>query len=139
MIEQPRLHMFRWLCLSASALYSFLFVSLLLFPDSIIEGMGAKGGEMAYFLARRASMLMLGFALLLFLVRNIARSNVRIYICAAVAVNMAGFAWTGIYEFMKGGIGGSIFLSVTIELLSASLFASMGFYDYRHLRDTIKE
>jgi len=127
---------FRIISLLTAALYVFLFVSLFFFPDSIMEGAGIQGGEMAYFMARRTSMLMLSFAVLLILVSGAERSRLRAIIGLIVAFNMTGFASTGISEYALGRIDSHIRVSVCVELTVSALFAVQSFSDLRKIRQS---
>jgi hypothetical protein len=49
---------------------------------------------------------------------------------------MAGFAATGIHEYATGGIGASVFVSVTIELVYATLFAAQALCDTRNVKQS---
>ncbi len=118
------LNYFKIMSLLVSALYFYLFYLLLLTPQSLCESFGVTCGETAYFIARRASMLMLGFAILAFLLRNTPRSTVRQAIAATIGVNMAGLASLGVYEMVRGFVETSILGIVVIELVIAVTFFS---------------
>jgi len=60
-----------------AALYFYLFVMLLFFPSSFLNELGIESTASADFLARRAAMLMLGFAVLVFLGRKVSDSMAR--------------------------------------------------------------
>jgi len=136
------LNKFKAASVLTSALYFYLFISLLLFPDSFFNDLGIEGNESLYFLGRRASMLMLGFAALLFLARNTLPSVSRQVIAFSVSLNMAGFALMGTFELVRGFLDKSIFQVIAIELTDAVYF-SFFFYqtdvnyknpnDYRYI------
>ena len=128
---------FRILCVLGIALYGLLFLSLVFSPDSVVKDMGEGSGSLIYFLARRTSTLMLGFAVLLFLVRHAECSKTRAAVSVAVAVNMAGFACTGIFEYAIGRVGTPIFFSVSVELVYAFMFGAQALADYRKLRKSV--
>jgi hypothetical protein len=98
-----------------SALYFYLFVMLLFFPSSFLNDIGIKTTESADFLARRAAMLMLGFAILAFFGRKTSISPARQVMALAISVNMAGFALMGLFEFWRGFVNAGILTAVTIE------------------------
>ncbi len=129
------LNKFKVMSVLTSALYFYLFVSLLLFPESFCKDVGIMGGESLYFLARRASTLMLGFSVLLFLVRNTPPSVVRQAIAFSIGVNMAGFALSGSLGLVAGLVNTSIVNAIVIEVLVAAIYFSFGVFDGRHLRE----
>jgi hypothetical protein len=106
-----------------AALYFYLFVMLLFFPGSFLNDIGIKTTESAEFLARRAAMLMLGFAVLVFFGRKMYHSPARQVMALAISVNMAGFALMGLFEFGRGFVNAGILTAVTIEsILAVSYF-----------------
>jgi hypothetical protein len=106
-----------------AALYFYLFVMLLFFPGSFLNDIGIKTTESAEFLARRAAMLMLGFAVLVFFGRKMYHSSARQVTALAISVNMAGFALMGLFEFGRGFVNAGILTAVTIEsILAVSYF-----------------
>ena len=82
------------LCLSllTGLLYLWLFYQLLFTPVEMLKGFGVAADPHAIYLAKRISVLMLGFAVLLLLGLRLNPSAARAVIAAAVATNMAGFA-----------------------------------------------
>jgi hypothetical protein len=137
MLENLRnLNKFKIVSVLTSALYFYLFVSLLLFPESVFKDFGVVGNETVYFLARRASTLMLGFSVLLFLVRNTPLSTVRQAIAFSISLNMAGFALLGSFELIRGFVGTSILNAIVIEVLVAVIYFSFGLSDKRFLQTT---
>jgi hypothetical protein len=105
-------------CLTA-ALYLYLFVMLLCFPGSFLKDVGIETTASADFLARRAAMLMLGFAVLSFWGRKISHSFARKVMALAISVNMTGFAVMGLVEFGRGFANSGILTAVTIESILA--------------------
>lgn len=126
---------FMVICWLGTGLFLLLFTFLVMAPDSFMEGACVAGGEMVYFICRRVAVFMFSFALLLFLFRNAPLSRARVHLFLTLAVCMAGFACTGIHEFAKGGIGASIFASVSIEILFALMFSAQALVDSRRLKN----
>jgi hypothetical protein len=124
---------FKAISILTSLLYFYLFIRLLIFPESLCNDFGVAGNESAYFLARRASMLMMGFSALLFLLRNIPPSVVRQAISFSVGLNMAGFAAMGLFELMRGFVKTSILGVIAIEVLVATIYFSFLISDRRYL------
>jgi len=85
-------NLFRWLSLLTGLLYLSLFYQLLFTPEQILQSFGIGAEPYIIFLARRISVLMLGFSVLVLLACNLRSSKARAIIATAVAVNMAGFA-----------------------------------------------
>jgi hypothetical protein len=109
-------------CLTA-ALYFYLFVMLLFFPGPFLNDLGIQTTESADFLARRAAMLMLGFAVLVFFGRKVSDSMARQVMAIAISINMAGFAVMGLVEFGRGFANAGILAAVIIEsILAVSYF-----------------
>lgn len=131
------LNKFKTASILTSALYFYLFIILLLFPESLCEDFGIEGNETFYFLARRASMLMLGFSTLLFLVRNTIPSVSRQVIAFSVSLNMVGFALMGTFELVRGFLEISILQVITIELLVSVIFFFL-FLSDRHQLQKLK-
>jgi len=137
MLENLRnLNKFKIVSVLTSALYFYLFVSLLLFPESVCKDFGVVGSETVYFLARRTSTLMLGFSVLLFLVRNAPPSAVRQAIAFSISLNMAGFALLGSFELLRGFVGTAILSAIVIEVLVAVIYFFFGLSDKQHLQTT---
>lgn len=127
------LNKFKVMSVITSALYFYLFITLLLFPESLCKGFGIVGNESVYFIARRASMLMLGFSVLLFLLRNMNRSIVRQAVAFSISLNMAGFALLGTFELIRGFVETSILSAILIEILVAVVYFSFLASDRRQL------
>jgi hypothetical protein len=87
-------NLFRWLSLLTGLLYLSLFYQLLFTPEQILQSFGVGAEPHVVYLARRISVLMLGFSVLVFLACNLRSSKARAVIATAMAVNMAGFAVT---------------------------------------------
>lgn len=128
------LNKFKIMSLLTSALYFYLFILLLLFPESICMDFGIVGDESLYFLARRTSMLMLGFSVLLFLLRNMPPSAVRQAVSFSVSLNMAGFVLLGFFELIRGFLKSSILSVIFIEVLVAAIYFSFLVSDRRYLK-----
>lgn len=125
---------FHWACLATAALYGFLFVQLMWFPAAMLSDLGVDCTPGVCLVARRASMLMLGFAVLCVLARKLPPSPGRAVISAAVCVNMAGFAFMSGLEFARGTLGTGILPVMAIEVIVALAFATATLADLRHLR-----
>ena len=93
---------FRWLSLLTGLLYFWLFYQLLFTSAEILKSFGVEANAHTVFLAKRISVLMLGFAALLLLAAKLPQSPARAVIGAAVSVNMAGFAINSFWGAFHG-------------------------------------
>lgn len=114
--------MFKILCVFTSVLCLCLFCLLFFFPQSFFTDLGIEGTETAYFISRRASMLMLGLSVLTFLARNIAHSKSIQAISLSVCISMTGLAMTGVYELRRGFVSDDILTAIVIELVLSTMF-----------------
>lgn len=130
--RKPRL--FLWASLLAGSLYLFLFYQLLFTPVEMLAGFGVAGEAHTVFLARRISVLMLGFAVLLFLSCRLESSFARVAIASAVAVNMAGFAVNSFYGVAGGLLGRDLIVVGLVESVVAGVFGAFAVCDLLRLR-----
>lgn len=79
--------------------------------------LGLEGNEASDFLAKRASVLMLGFGVLLLLARNIDDRNGRFAVSSSVAVCMLGLAYMSGSGILRGLVGGGMIPPLVIEIL----------------------
>ena len=98
-----------------SVLFLYLFYVLLFDAASFFIDIEVDAGEAAYVLARRASILMIGIAVLLFLSKNLQHSDARQIIIIATTVIMLGFATMGTYELVRGNVGKAILTAIIVE------------------------
>ena len=111
-----------------NAIVSFLlFFTLFLAPQLIFVLFEVEGNTSASFLARRAGLLFLGYALITYFARNAEHSNIR----QAIALGM-GSAWLslavlGALELIRGFVGFGILLAMVAELLLAFAYLSVWF------------
>ncbi len=113
------MNVYKIVSLFTSALFLYLFFVALFDPASFFMDVGVEAGEAAYFIARRASMFMLGITVLLFSARNLQPSSARQSIIGATAVTMSGLAIMGMYEFVRGFVDEGIFMAIIIESIVA--------------------
>lgn len=103
----------------AAALCFILFLCLLLAPGLIYWIFELIGNDVSDFMARRAATLFLGLSVIIFLSRNAEPSQLRQNLCMGLGVMMAAIAVVGIFEFMRGAVGGGIWLAITTEIAFA--------------------
>jgi len=132
MLQRLReINWFKPLSMAAGLLYFYLFVELFFMPDAMCRDFGLPAIESVYFIERRISMLMLGFAAFLFFSRNAGPSPWRNAVSGAVSLNMTGFAATGIHEYAKGCVGDEFLVIAAVELLTAGLFFAVVLADWK--------
>lgn len=109
-------------CKAVTALFVVLFITLLIMPQFIFWLFGVPQSETADLIARRASMLFLGFAVVGWSARNAPPSPLRSGFSLGIVVMMAGLACTGTYEFLRGFANWPILLAVATECAFALIF-----------------
>jgi hypothetical protein len=109
----------------AALLFLALFVNLFFFPGSLCEGFGIEASPSLFIIARRASALMLGFAVLLLATITAPPSPTRRAVSLAAGVTMAGFALTGSYEILRGALRSSVWGAVGVETAFAIAFVTL--------------
>jgi len=100
----------------------YLFFLLSLSPQSFLLDLGIEGNDAAYFISRRAGMLMLGISVLLFFARNAVHSQARQAITLSISITMFGLIIAGSYEFLRGYVNSAIFGPIIIESILALSF-----------------
>ncbi|MCF8363678.1 MAG: hypothetical protein K9G70_13755 [Prolixibacteraceae bacterium] len=100
-----------------SVLFFYLFSQLFFWSDSFVTDLGLEPSITSLVLARRASMFMLGLALLMFISRNLPVSKARQIICMSTGITLFGLAFIGTFEFIKGNVNSSIIIAITIETI----------------------
>uniref|UniRef100_UPI0040470FDC hypothetical protein n=1 Tax=Yoonia sp. TaxID=2212373 RepID=UPI0040470FDC len=83
--------MFRIVAMSVALVCALLFVLLLVLPATYVGTYGIVSGTGSDFMARRASPMFAGFAILLWLARGAERSDLRDAICWAMIITFAGY------------------------------------------------
>jgi len=125
-------NLFRWLSLLTGLLYLSLFYQLLFTPEQILQSFGIGAEPHIIYLARRISVLMLGFSVLVLLACNLRSSKARAVIATAVAVNMAGFACNSFWGAALGIlIDRAIPFIGGIETVIAIFYAVFAVTDFR--------
>lgn len=108
---------FRWLSTAFAGLCFALFACLLLYPAAIYSLLSITSHDTADILARRASMLFLGFAALSYLGRNAATSDLRQAVMVGMFVTMLGLLSIGVFEWVQGRVGLGIWVAIVGEAL----------------------
>jgi hypothetical protein len=126
-----KLNAFKILSCFTALLCSYLFYSLCFSPQSFLLDLGVNGNEAAYFVCRRAGMLMLGISVLMLLARNVPHSQARQAIAISIAVTMFGLALASTYEFARGYVGNAIFGAIVLESILAVSFFYLWVFNYK--------
>ncbi len=108
---------FKALSMITAGLSALLFLSLLLAPEVLFFIFQLSENEPAFIMARRASMLFLGLAVLSWSARASVHSETRQAICLGLSSMMLGLAVLGVFEFMRNAVGEGIFLAVAVEVI----------------------
>jgi len=122
---------FRSINQAASLLCAILSVVLIFLPELIYFLFNITGDAVGNFLAKRAGMLFLGLATLLYFSRNIEASSARSAISLGLVVAMGGLALLGAYEYFRGYAGIGIWLAIITETTFAIGYALVLLSDRR--------
>ncbi len=122
MMKNFHINFYNIICILTSALFAYLFFTLLFSTDSFIRDLGVQPCESSLIAGRRTSMFMLGISVLMFGSINLPNSRARQTICLAIGITMLGLACMGSYEFIRGSVNSSILTAVTIETLLGTSF-----------------
>lgn len=106
---------FRSLSILSTILAATLFLILLFIPNLVFWLFQIPFSESAAFLSRRAAVLFLGYAIIMWLVKDTEDSSLRKAICLGWGVALSALAVLGIFEFIRGFVGPGIFLAVFVE------------------------
>lgn len=119
---KSKLGLFGVASLANAALFLFLFIQTQFTPQAFVEGFGLQPSLASTVLCRRASMLFLGFAVLLFLSSRSANLVTRRNIAISLAATMFGFASMGILELARGTVNSSVVMAATVEIVFGALY-----------------
>lgn len=111
---------FRVFACATAGLTTTLSLVLLLAPELIVMLFGMEQAVAASVLGRRASMLFLGYSVMLWSVLDAPHSAARQSILYGIAVFMLGLACTGVFEFLRGAATWPIVLASAAELGGAT-------------------
>jgi len=114
-----------------TALFIVLFFQLLLTPESFLSGVGLSPNESAAVITRRASIFMLGLAVLLIGSFRLKTSHARRGICLALGITMIGLACMSYYEYNKGILSSAIIPALFIETAFGLLFFTLFFMNLK--------
>jgi len=106
---------YKIISIATSLLFVYLFSQLFFLSNSFVKDLGLEPSITSLVLARRASMFMLGIAILMFFSRNLPASKSRQIICLSTGVTLLGLACMGTIEFLKGNVNSSIMVAIFIE------------------------
>lgn len=132
------LNPFKILTSLTALLCGYLFYLLCFIPHVFLQDLGIEVSEAAYFVSRRAGMLMLGVSVLMFFSRNIPHSQARQAIILSIAVTMLGLAIASAYEFTRGFVGNAIFGALITESILTMSFFCLWFFYYKKHQHTCK-
>lgn len=114
--------MFRFVAMFVAVVCLVLFFLLLGWPGSYTATYGVDGDTGASFMARRASPMFLGLAVMLWMVRDAGAGPSRRAIGLGVAITFVGIAATGLFEYARGVANPAIVVAAVAEVLIAAAF-----------------
>lgn len=118
---------FSTLSVITSIISFLLFVTLFLTPQLIFTLFEVEGNASAYFLARRAAMLFLGYAVIAYIARHANNSNARQAIILGIGTAMLSLSVLGAVELFRGFAGFGILLAMVTEFLLAIAYFLLWF------------
>jgi len=127
---RKKINSYKALVFLTSSLFLYLFFSLMFDSSAFVEDLGLQPSQTTSILARRASVLMLGFSVLLITSINLPHSRARQRILLSAGITMAGFACMGAYELVRGTVNMSILQAIVIESILGFSFFVMFFKNW---------
>lgn len=100
-----------------AATFAALSLTLLVWPAVIHWLFQITSDPATDVMSRRAAVLFAGLATLMWQARGADDCPLRRSICLCIGGAMAGLALLGLIEFLRGGVGGGIWLAIAVELL----------------------
>ncbi|WP_424974966.1 hypothetical protein [Dinoroseobacter sp. S124A] len=107
----------------AGGVFAVLCATLILVPEVILWLFDLAGAASAEVLAKRAGILFLGLALVLFLTQAHGPNPTRKAVQQAGAVMLCAMAVLGAAEWLQDGVGPGIWLAILAEILLAGVLA----------------
>ena len=114
--------MYKVACSLTAFVCLVLFVIFLVAPAAYTAGYGVVAGEGGIFFGRRLSPMLLGLAIILWMLRDHADVAVQWAVAITMSVTFAGVAGTGVCAYMTGVAGQTILLAAVGELAIAAAF-----------------
>ena len=110
---------FRLTCSLLALVWFVLFAVLCIAPSLYAPTYGIEASEGVQFITHRASPMFLGFAILLWVLRDEAPSRLRDMVVIAMVAAFIGISLTGLYDFVRGYASQTIAIAALIETLMA--------------------
>ena len=114
---------YRFLSLTASAVMFSICVTLLLVPSVIHWLFQIDSTTGSDVMSRRAAMLFLGLAVIVYRTRDATDAAARRTVCTAIICTMGGLALVGFFDYMRGTVGIGIWLAIVVEVVMVAGFA----------------
>lgn len=114
---KKKLSLFKITSIVTSVLFAYLFVQFLFTPEAFVRDLGMLPSDASTLLARRASMFMLGIAVLMIGASNMSPSKVRQIICLATGITLFGLSCLGWFEFIRGAVNPTILMAIGCETI----------------------
>ncbi|MGB3541946.1 hypothetical protein [Rubrivirga sp.] len=113
---------FKTLCLAGATITLILSGVLMVHPPLLLSLFDLDGGTSIEVMTRRASVLLLGIAVTLWLARDAAPSPLRRAVAVGTAVTMLGLATLGTVEILRGSVGPGVILAIGTEIVLGAGF-----------------
>jgi hypothetical protein len=135
-MKKPGINFYKVVSIITSLLFAYLFFTLLLNSESFLKDLGLQSSVTTYFIARRASIFMLGISVLMFGSKDLPHSKARQIICIATGITMLGLSCMGSYELIMGNVNSSILTAIFIETI---LWISFGIIIFMNRKSKITQ
>lgn len=113
---------FKNLMIAGCLLFAVLAVGLVFAPSLFCTLFGLPSDDSALVMARRAGVLMVGFSILTYVLRNLPPTPLRHNVMKGFIVKLLLMAGLGIIELISANVGTGILLAVVTEIAFALAF-----------------
>ena len=113
---------FKNIMIAGCLLFAGLAVGLVLAPSLFCTLFGLPSDQSALVMARRAGVLMVGFSILTYVLRNLPPTPLRHNVMKGFIVKLLLMAGLGIIELISANVGTGILLAVVTEIAFALAF-----------------
>ena len=113
---------FKNLMIAGCLLFAALAVGLVFAPTLFCTLFGLPSDDSALVMARRAGVLMVGFSILTYVLRNLPPTPLRHNVMKGFIVKLLLMAGLGIIELISANVGTGILLAVVTEIAFALAF-----------------
>ncbi len=108
---------FKFMSMASAILAIVLCIGLLIIPTAVLAVFGVEGNDAASFIARRASILFLGLAIISFFGRHAIHSDLRQAVILGMSLIFSCLALLGTAEWLRGFAGQGALMPIAAEIL----------------------